>query len=199
MVWLYYILLLVVQIAGLVVALFQLPGLWLMLAGVGIYAWVTAAHGYVSGASLIVLFLLTLLAEVVEFIAGGAGAKKAGASKLGMVAAMVGGIVGAIAGTPLIPIPVVGTIIGACVGSFIGAMAVELIKKGDVSHSVRVGYGAAKGRFLGMAGKLTIGVVILVVTMIVALPVGDLTAPPKVPRIILLPSTLPTTLPATNP
>ncbi|CAN5617663.1 hypothetical protein BH10PLA1_BH10PLA1_17640 [soil metagenome] len=199
MVWIYYILLLLVQIAGLVVALFQLPGLWLMLAGVGIYAWVTAAHGYVSVSSLIVLFMLTLLAEVVEFVAGGAGAKKAGASKLGMVAAMVGDIVGAIAGTPLIPIPVIGTIVGACVGSFIGAMAIEWIKERDVSHSVRVGYGAAKGRFLGMAGKLTIGVVILVVTIVVALPVGGIAPPPVVPTIILLPTTAPATLPAKLP
>jgi len=196
--WVYYILLLVVQLAGLVLALFQMPGLWLMLAGTGIYMWVTYNRGYVSVSSLIILLLLTLLAEVVEFVAGGAGAKKAGASKLGMVAAMVGGILGALVGTIVIPIPVVGTIVGACVGSFICAMAVEYYKRDDVSHSLRVGWGAFKGRFWGIVGKLAIGVLMALVTMFVALPIGaPAPAAPIAPA--TMPSTLPTTLPATQP
>ena len=197
--WFYYFLLLIVQVVGLAVALFQMPGLWLMLAGTGVYMWVTASRGYVSGSSLIILLLLALLAEVVEFVAGGAGAKKAGASKLGMVAAMIGGIVGALLGTAFIPIPIVGTIIGACIGSFAGAMAIELWKHGDIDHSLRVGFGAAQGRLLGIVGKLSIGVAMLLMTIVVAFPVGGTPPPPVVPTIILVPTTLPTTQPTTLP
>jgi len=196
--WLYYILLLIVQIVGLVLTLFQMPGLWLMLAGTCVFAWGTNARGYVAVHWLVVLLLLALLAEVVEFVAGSAGAKKAGATKLAMFGAMVGGIVGAIAGT-FIPIPIVGTIFGACAGSFLVAMAIQWMQHGEVHHSMRVGVGAAKGRFLGIAGKLSIGVLMLVLTMIVALPVGGIAPPPVVPTVILLPTTAPTSQPTTLP
>lgn len=192
--WLYYSILIVLQIVGLVLALFQMPGLWLMLAATGIYAWVTASQGYVLW-SLLWLLLLAILAEVVEFVAGGAGAKKAGASKLGMFAAMAGGIVGAILGTVFIPIPIVGTILGACIGSFLAAMGVEYGKRRDLDHSLRVGYGAAQGRFLGIVGKLGVGGVMLLVTVIAALPIGGRAKP--LPRTSASP--VMTTMPATMP
>lgn len=196
--WIYYTILLVVQVVGLVLALFQMPGLWMMLIGTGLYAWATASQGYVQW-SLLWLLLLAVLAEVVEFVAGGAGAKKAGASKLGMFAAMLGGIVGAIGGTFVIPVPIVGTILGACIGSFLGAMGVEYYKRQDLDHSLRVGYGAAQGRFLGIIGKLAIGCVMLLVTMVAALPVGG-RGPTTAPAVLVLPpttqiTTSPTTLP----
>src|SRR5438046_4943821 len=97
--WVYYLLLIVVLLAGLVVTLFQMPGLWLMMAGTGIYAWITSGRGYLGWKSLLALFLLAIVAELVEFGAGSAGAKKAGASKLAMFGAVVGGVVGAIVGT----------------------------------------------------------------------------------------------------
>ncbi len=196
LIWLYYFLLLIVQLAGLVVAIFQLPGLWVMLAGTGVFALLTRSHGYVSVTSILVLLGLAITAEIVEFVAGGAGAKKAGASKLGMTGAMVGGIVGAIVGTPMIPVPIVGTIVGAVVGSFLGAMAVELIRRREVGHSLRVGYGAAKGRLLGIGAKLTIGIIMLLITIVVAFPVGGRATP-------IMPTTIPyaplTTLPVTLP
>jgi len=186
--WLYYSILIVVQIIGLALALFQMPGLWLMLAATGVYAWVTMSRGYV-GWSLVVLLILALLAEAVEFVAGGAGAKKAGASKMGMFAAMLGGIVGAILGTFVVPIPIVGTIIGACIGSFVGAMGVEYYKRQDLDHSLRVGYGAAQGRLMGILGKLAIGCVMLLVTIVVALPIGGRPATGTVPTVLILPAT----------
>ncbi len=122
--WAYYIILLVVLAFGLFINVFTLPGLWLMvLAALG-YAWATG-FAYLGMPGLVTLLVLALLAEGVEFVAGGAGAKKAGGSKR----AMVGGIVGAILGGLLfsIPLPIIGTIIGVCLGAFIGAAAVEMM------------------------------------------------------------------------
>jgi uncharacterized protein YqgC (DUF456 family) len=194
--WVYYLLLLFIQLIGLALALFQMPGLWLMLAGVGVYAWITAGQGYVSGASLIVLLLLTILSEVVEFAAGGAGAKKAGASRLAILGAMVGGVVGAIVGTVFILIPIAGTIIGACVGSFLGATAIEWWKRRDIQFSLQVGFGAAQGRLLGILGKLAIGVILLLATIVIAIPIGG------TPLAVVAPTTGPSTtilVPATQP
>jgi hypothetical protein len=196
--WLWYVLLIVLQLAGLVLNLLGMPGLWVMVGATGVFAWVTWHQGYVGVVSLIVLLLLAIAAEIVEFIAGSAGAKKAGASKLGMFGAVVGGVIGAILGT-FIPVPVVGTIVGACAGSFLGSMGIEWYRRGDVSHSVRVGWGAAKGRFFGILAKTGFGLAILLITLVVAFPYGGKTRAATNPLFTPPPATVPATQPASRP
>jgi hypothetical protein len=110
-----------------------------------------------------------------------------------MIGAIVGGFAGAIVFTPVFVIPVIAQVAGACVGCFIGAALAELSLGRDVRHSARVGVGAAKGRFLGIAAKTGFGVVMLVVTMWSGVPVpgrtlapapggGGITPPPATTR-----------------
>jgi uncharacterized protein YqgC (DUF456 family) len=168
--WVYYLLLLAVQLAGLFIVILGLPGLWVMVLAAALYAWGT--HGaHVGGKGLVFLVVVAAAAEVVEFIAGAGGAKKAGASKAGVWGAIVGALLGGFFLT-FIPIPIVSTIIGVCLGAFLGAIAGELLAGREVVHSVNVGVGAAKGRFLGMMAKLSFGVLILVSTLWLALPTG---------------------------
>jgi hypothetical protein len=169
MIWLYYLLLLATDAAGLVLAAFTLPGLWLMLAAAAGYAYLTAGH-YLGYKTLIALLVLTAGSEVAELFLGGAGAKKAGASKWGILGGLLGAILGGIFLTGFIPIPILGTVIGICLGSFAGAFIVELLLGRPVLHSMRIGYGAAKGRLFGIAGKVTIGILMFLITLWTALP-----------------------------
>jgi uncharacterized protein YqgC (DUF456 family) len=169
MAWIYFLLLLLTDIIGLGLAAFMLPGLWLMLAGAAVYAWLT--HGYYLGfKTLIALLIMAFGAEISEFYFGGAGAKKAGASPWGMIGGLIGAIVGGITLSGLVPIPILGTIIGICLGTFTGAFTVELILGQPLSQSAAIGLGAAKGRLTGIAGKLTIGIVMLLISFAAALP-----------------------------
>ena len=104
-----------------------------------------------------------------EMGAGALGVKVGGGSRRGMVGAIIGGIVGGIALTPLIPIPVIGTLIGAVMGTFSGAVI------GEVTHTdastvggvAKSATGATVGRILGVLGKTGVAAVcwcILVVT-----------------------------------
>jgi uncharacterized protein YqgC (DUF456 family) len=120
--------------------------------------------------SLIAIIVLALLAEAAEFLAGAAGSKAAGGRKRGMIGAIVGGFLGAIF-LSIIPIPIVAQIIGACLGAFIGAAVMELSDKG-AAHSLRVGVGAAKGRFMGIISKLGFGIAMLVVALWAGFPAG---------------------------
>jgi uncharacterized protein YqgC (DUF456 family) len=167
MVWLYYILLLLIGLCGLFVTLLGLPGLWLMVAACAGYAWVTKWNIYVGWPSMIALLALAVLAEVVEFFAGAAGSKAAGGRTRGMIGAVVGAVIGGLALSPVFP--VVGTIFGACLGAFIGAALLEFYDR-DARHALRVGMGAAKGRFYGIVGKLAFGVVMFLIILIAALP-----------------------------
>jgi uncharacterized protein len=168
--WIYYACLILLQITGLMLAILGLPGIWLMVAAVGGYAWLTVWNQYVGWPALLTVFVLAVLSEIVEFVAGAAGSAKAGGSKRGIVGALVGGFVGAIVLTPFIPIPVVGTVAGACIGSFAGAFLVEVGIGREMRHSANIGWGAAKGRLWGIASKLAFGVIILIVTVITAIP-----------------------------
>jgi uncharacterized protein YqgC (DUF456 family) len=185
--WTYYVILLVLCVVGLVVNILGLPGLWLIVASAVAYAWGTGFE-HLGWWGVGILVGLALLAELIEFLAGSAGAKAAGGSKRGMAGAIVGGLVGGLVGTPILPI--IGTIIGAIAGSFAGASLVEYAIGRTAEHSYKVGIGAAKGRFWGILSKTAIGLIMTGVVLIRAIPLKDRTP-------ILLPPGTPTTLPST--
>jgi uncharacterized protein YqgC (DUF456 family) len=191
--WIYYVVLLIVLVAGLGLIVFNMPGLWLMAATAAVYALATGPEHYLWPWSLLIILGLCLLAEVLEFVARAGGSAKAGGSKRATILGIVGGIVGGIVLS--IPVPILGTIAGVCIGAFAGAMLGQLTKHQDLEHSTRVGFGAAKGTLVGILLKLVIGCVIFLFAAWRALPIGG--APATQPQ--QQPPVIPTTLPATSP
>jgi len=197
--WTSYILLLVILIAGWLLNLLGLPGLWVMVLGHVAFAFVTGWGVYVGPPSVTILLALAIAAELAEFFAGAAGSKKAGGTRRGMMGAVVGGLIGGIVGSVVIPIIILGTIVGAVGGSFIGAAVVEWLIHPDEMRAARIGFGAAKGRLMGIILKGTIGLIMGIVSLVSALPVGRAALPKPAPAIP--PAILPTTgpAPATHP
>jgi len=165
--WLYYILLLLLCAASLALVVVTLPGLWLMTAGAAVYA-VLTHEKHIGFKSLVSLFLMALVAEILEFSASGAAAKKAGGGKRAAVGALVGGVVGGIVGSFIFPI--ILSIVGICIGSFAGAAIGELSGGKDSAQAIRVGWGAAKGRLVGVGLKLAFGVAMFGVVLVAGLP-----------------------------
>ena len=194
--WVYYLLLLALVVVGLGIVVMNLPGLWLMAAAAGLYSLVTPEH-YLFPWGIVTILVLCLVGEVLEFVGKAGGAKKAGGSGRAMLLATIGGVIGGIVLT--IPIPIIGTIAGVCIGAFVGAMAGQFTVAGDVEHSTRVGWGAAKGTLVGILLKLFVGVVILVFTAWAALPFGRTRASSTSPPPTSSPSTIPVTQPTTTP
>lgn len=135
-----------------------LPGLWgvvLLAGGLRLFDhWQRGdADLTFSAWTVIAAVAVAIAAEVFEFAAGAAGARKAGASKRGMVGATIGGIVGAIAGAPFGLI--VGALVGGTLGAALGAIALEMTAAGrTLESSLKPAAGAATGRLFGTAGKL---------------------------------------------
>ncbi|MBW3542138.1 MAG: DUF456 domain-containing protein [Planctomycetes bacterium] len=170
MVYVWATLLLLANLAAWVSSVFTLPGNWLMLVFTALYAWLLPAgiHPRVSWIVVAVALGLAILGEIVEFVAGAAGAARQGASRRGVVLSIVGAVVGSIAGAVFaLPIPIVGPLIGAVAGGAVGAFAgAYLGESGSTrTHAERfaIGRGALLGRLLGTAGKLALGAVMLVV------------------------------------
>ncbi|MFP4144389.1 MAG: DUF456 family protein [Phycisphaeraceae bacterium] len=172
------VLLLLVNAGGVALVALQMPGTWLMLLCTAIVAgwradwWMgydgwgaMLAAGPITLWTLLFLLGLAVLGEIIEFIAGAAGAAKAGGSKRGAAGAIIGGIVGAILGTAAIPIPVVGTLVGAALGAGAGSILGDLWAGREWDITWAAGRGAAIGRFWGALGKLIVAVLMWLVTL----------------------------------
>lgn len=187
-----YLLLFVVLLLGLLITVMTLPGLWLMLAGAAMYAWLTH-WAYMGPWTLATLLVLALAGEIVEIASSGAGAKRAGAGRRGLWGALIGGILGGLF-LSVIPIPILSTLVGVCLGTFLGAAIGELSGGREVGHSALIGVSAAKGRLVGTFQKLGFGCLMFLIAMVVGFPLPrhKTTATSK-------PRPSPATLPATAP
>src|SRR5882672_9637100 len=137
-------------IVGLVLVPLGLPGLWVMVAGVVGYGWLTDFHS-VGVATIAVVLGLAFLGEIIEAWLGFRFARTFGGSRRSAWGALVGGIVGAAMG---VPVPVVGSVIGAFLGSFAGAALLEYSLSRTPGTAVRVGWGAVVGRAAAAAAKI---------------------------------------------
>jgi uncharacterized protein YqgC (DUF456 family) len=169
MTYLYAGLLVFLNTLGLILVVVGLPGTWFMVLATSLVAWLRWNDHMFSPYTLIALAALALVGEVLELVAGAVGSRKAGGTWRGSTGALVFGVVGGIAGTFLIPIPVVGSILGACLGAFGGAMLGEMAGGRPLSPAVEVGRGAFVGRLLGSLYKLAIGMVIWTVALVASL------------------------------
>jgi uncharacterized protein YqgC (DUF456 family) len=167
MVYVSAVVLTVLNLAFWVGILFNLPGTWLMVLVTALLKWWQPGYILVSWTVLGVAAGLAVLAEVLEFVLGAAGARRAGGSTRAAALAIVGSLVGGIMGTAL-PVPIVGTLIGACLGAFAGSLIGDLWAGRPLLPSFEAGWGAAVGRFWGTVSKLAVGGIIVVVLALAA-------------------------------
>ena len=167
MVYVYAVVLTLVNLLCWVGIWFGLPGTWLMVLFPVLLKWWQPDQFPVSWTVLGVAVGLAALGEVLEFVLGAAGSRRTGGSTRGAVLALVGSIVGGIMGIAL-PVPIVGPLLGACLGAFVGALLGNLWTGRTLFQSVVAGRGAAVGQFWGTVAKLAIGAVIAVMLAIAA-------------------------------
>ncbi len=167
MVYVYAVVLTLVNLLCWVGILFGLPGTWLMVLLPVLLKWWQPDQVMVSWTVLGIAAGLAVLGEVLEFVLGAAGARRTGGSTRGAVLALVGSIVGGIMGIAL-PVPLVGPLLGACLGAFVGALLGNLWAGRTLFQSFAAGQGAAIGQFWGTVLKLAIGAIIAVMLAIAA-------------------------------
>lgn len=131
-----------------------LPGIPLIFIGVFIYALVDGFH-QVSLLMVLIYGLLAVLALGLDYLAQAYGAKRFGASKWGIVGAIVGVLLGFTFG-----------LIGIIVLPFVGALIGELLTGKTHRQAIKAGLGSVIG-FLGGAWlKFVLGLVMAIVFII---------------------------------
>lgn len=154
------ILFLVLILVGPILIFFGLPGTFAVAIITLLFSWY---HNFeiISSEIIILLFVLSAIAEAAEFGTSVYVAKRYGSTK----SAIIGSIVGGITGTFLLTafIPPFGMFLGAFLGTFLGAFSVDWYKSKDWRQSNKSGFGAVLGRALGLMfkGGLCMGMIFL--------------------------------------
>lgn len=139
-----YIIATLAIIGGLAGTIFPaLPGLPLMLAGIGLIGYLENFQ-HLNTYVFIILIVLTIIGSAIDFLAGLFGAKATGASKQALWGAFIGGIVGIFFGIP-----------GAIFGPLIGAIIGEILARSDIKQVSKVSIGTFIGFLIGTCAKIS--------------------------------------------
>ncbi len=147
------LLLIAVLLLGLAMIPFGMPGTWI-IAGAAL-GYSILVPGSIGTFTIVMVALLAVIGEVIEFTLTAKYTKKYGGSRRASWGAVIGGMVGAFMG---VPVPLVGSVIGAFFGAFVGAFIAEVSRGTGGSGATRVATGALIGRALASAVKVGIGV-----------------------------------------
>jgi len=143
--WALTIFLMLAGVVGTVLPL--IPGAILILVGAAVNHF---AIGSVGWPTLVILTLLAILAQVLDFVSGAAGAKWFGATRWGAIGGILGAVVGLFFGLP-----------GLFIGPLLGAIVGELLGGKGLLPAGKSGWGTFLGTTAGIIGKLAIAAVMI--------------------------------------
>lgn len=147
--WLAAIILMAIGLLGTVLPF--IPGTTIIFAAAVIHRLMVGPEVGMSWWGLGIMAALTLLSYVIEYATGLFGAKYFGATKWGVIGAIIGGLAGIFTGfVTLLFLPMVGAIIGELIGGQ------RLVAAG------KAGWGTLLGNLAGMIGKVFIALAMVI-------------------------------------
>lgn len=145
--WILCAVLILAGLAGTVLPV--LPGTLLVWGGVVLGAWIDD-FTRVGVTTLAVVTVLAVLAWGLDYVAGLMGAKKAGASKLALLGAAAGTVVGLFMG-----------LVGVLFMPLAGAAAGEYLAQKDRARAVKVGVATWVGIMVGLIAKVVLSFIMV--------------------------------------
>lgn len=155
-----------VSLAGLVSLIFGLPGTFIILGASVLFGWY-GGFSDITVRVIIILVVLALAGELIEFLLGILGSKKYESSNRAIVGSIIFGIIGAVMGAPFFF--GIGAVIGAFAGAFAGAILMELSQGKKMDEAIKSGWGAFLGRVAGTISKGAVGIAMIAITVLAAL------------------------------
>ncbi|MGB2817730.1 MAG: DUF456 domain-containing protein [Burkholderiaceae bacterium] len=140
--WILAVVLVIVGLVGTVLP--ALPGVPLIFIGVLVAAWAEDFQR-ITGLTIAVLAVLAVIGVVIDYVAASMSARRAGASRAGIIGAAIGTVAGIVTGLwGLLFMPLVGAAIG------------EFISHRDALRAGRVGVATWVGLLVGTVVKLAV-------------------------------------------
>ncbi|MFO7277035.1 MAG: DUF456 domain-containing protein [Pseudomonadota bacterium] len=150
--WVLAIALILIGIVGTVVP--GIPGAAAVFGGMLLAAWIDGFQR-IGWPTLVLLGVLTALAFAADIIGSLVGARRVGASRLALLGAAVGAVVGIFMGFA-----------GMLVAPFVGALAGELVARRRIGDATRVGVGTWIGLAIGTLAKIALVFAMLAVFVV---------------------------------
>ncbi len=157
------IMLFVIMILSTVAVVFGLPGTLISFVAVLLFVIITKAH-YIGWITVIILAVLTIIAEIGELLLGIKDAKKAGVSRKAITASVIGAIVGSIVFAPFLL--GIGALFGAVLGAFTGAFAISIVENKQPGDAAYKGWVSAIGRLKGTLFKGIIAIIMIIIAAV---------------------------------
>ena len=140
--WLLSTALIVIGLAGIVLP--ALPGTILVLAGIVLGAWIDD-FTRVGWIAITAVTILAIVAWVLDYVAALLGAKRVGASRLALLGAAVGTVLGIFMG-----------LVGVFFMPLVGAAVGEYLSRRNSEQAMRVGIATWMGIIAGMLAKFVL-------------------------------------------
>jgi uncharacterized protein YqgC (DUF456 family) len=140
--WIVAALLIVVGLAGVILP--AVPGVALVFAGLCVGAWADDFQR-VGWITLTFLGVLTLASFAIDFAATALGAKRVGATRLAIIGAAAGALLGIFLGIP-----------GLIFGPFAGAVVGEMLSHGQWRKATHAGVATWMGLLFGTLAKIAL-------------------------------------------
>lgn len=154
-VWIIIILLFIAGIAGTFLPI--VPGTPLILLGAIIYGYYTDFKE-VTLTVIVILLILALIVQIVDFVASAYGTRKSGASKLSSALTIVGAVIGIFVGIwGIVILPLIGAVVG------------ELISGKNLQSALKSGFAAFLGFLGGTFLKFTVAIIMIGIFIIVVI------------------------------
>jgi uncharacterized protein YqgC (DUF456 family) len=149
-----FVLMIILLLVGLVgVTLRILPGVSFMFVMTLIYVFINHFQR-LTVTDIVILGVIALVAELIDYFSGVYGAKIFGASKAGIIGGMIGSMIG------LFLLPPLGLFIGLVAGV---AIIEFVISKKTVRHSARAAAGALIGSVTGLIINLILAITFIII------------------------------------
>jgi hypothetical protein len=144
-----------VMIVALPLQLLGLPGTWLLVADALLFRWLMGPDLF-DYHTVLVLFVMALLAEAIEFLAAVQGARSGPPIKGAAAASILGAIAGGLIGAPILF--GLGAIPGMALGAWLGVFLVAFAGGIPAGTASVTAFGAMIGRLKGTAFKMIVAV-----------------------------------------
>ncbi len=143
--------------------LLGLPGTWLLAADAFLISWLKGPD-LIGYHTVIILGLMALLAEVLEFLTAVQGARSGKPVRGAAAASIVGAFAGGLAGAPILF--GLGAIPGMAIGAWLSVFTVALAGDATLRGASETAMGAMTGRIKGAAFKMIVAVAMVAVIII---------------------------------
>ncbi|MBS4537803.1 DUF456 domain-containing protein [Clostridium sp. D2Q-11] len=119
----------------------------------GLFYGIITGFEHIAVITIVILGILAILTIILDNVTSLITTKKVGASKYGIIGAIVGGIIGFLS----------LSFIGLIIGQFIGAIVGELLIKKQFKDSFKVGIATFIGYLIGVVLNSTIALIMIVI------------------------------------